>query len=60
MAKINVVYLHLTFLRQGQVCFAMHLYGKNFKHLVLQNRGCLMAESLHISSETGGLPKLLK
>ena len=29
IAKIRVVYWHLTFLRQGQVCFPMHLYGKN-------------------------------
>ena len=34
--------------------------GKTFKNLVLQNQGFLVAESLHISSETGGLPKLLK
>ena len=34
--------------------------GKTFKHLVLQNRGCLVTESLHISSETGSLPQLLK
>ena len=26
-----VIHCHLTFLRQGQVCFLMHLYGK--KHL---------------------------
>ena len=32
---------------------------KTFKNL-LQNRGCLGAESLHKSSRTGGLPKLLK
>ena len=32
---------------------------KTFKSL-LQNRGCLGAESLHKSSGTGGLPKLLK
>ena len=44
------------FLWQGQVCFPMHLYGKNFKNLLLQNRACLMAESLHISLGTGGLP----
>ena len=31
VAKIMVVHWHLTFLRQGQVCFPMHLYGK--KHL---------------------------
>ena len=32
-----------------QVCFPMHLYGKKtFKNLILHNRGCLMAESLHI------------
>ena len=33
---------------------------KTFKNLLLQNRGCLQAESLHKSSGTGGLPKLLK
>ena len=34
--------------------------GKTFKNLLLQNRACLMAESLHISLGTGELPKLLK
>ena len=34
--------------------------GKTFKNHLFQNRACLMAESLHISSGTGGLPKLLK
>ena len=39
VAKIMVV----------QVCFPVHLYGiKTFKNLILQNRGCLTAESLHI------------
>ena len=33
---------------------------KTFKSLVLQDRGCLVPESLHILSGTGGLPKLLK
>ena len=33
---------------------------KTFKNLLLQNRGCLAAESLHESLGTGGLPKLLK
>ena len=33
---------------------------KIFKNLLLQNRGCLGAESLHKSLGTGGLPKLLK
>ena len=33
---------------------------KTFKNLLLQNRACLMAESLHISLGTGELPKLLK
>ena len=32
---------------------------KTFKNL-LQNRGCLVAESVHKSSGMGGLPKLLK
>ena len=33
---------------------------KTLKNLLLQNRGCFRAESLHKSSGTGGLPKLLK
>ena len=33
---------------------------KTFKNLLLQNRGCLGAESLHESLGTGGLPKLFK
>ena len=41
----------------ASLCICM---GKTFKNLLLQNRACLMAESLHISSGTGGLPKLLK
>ena len=71
IAKRIVVRWRLTFLRQGQVCFPMHLYGKNlqkssspkvktFKNLLLQNRECLGAEPLQESSGTGGLPTLLK
>ena len=41
----------------ASLCICM---GKTFKNLLLQNRACLMAESLHISSGTRGLPKLLK
>ena len=41
----------------ASLCICM---GKTFKNLLLQNRACLMAVSLHISSRTGGLPKLLK
>ena len=33
---------------------------KTFENLLLQNQGCLGAESLHKSSGMGGLPKLLK
>ena len=33
---------------------------KTFKNLLLQNRRCLVAESLHKWSGMGGLPKLLK
>ena len=33
---------------------------KTFKNLLLQNPGCFGAESLHNSSGTEGLPKLLK
>ena len=118
VAKRIVVRWRLTFLRQGQARFPMHLYEphtfewencwefqttsplkplsqfcsnfiwshlrvgkqkiakivavrwprwppcpytvKTFKNLLLQNRECLGAESLHKSSETRGLPKLLK
>ena len=41
----------------ASLCICM---GNTFKNLLLQNRACLMAESLRISSGTGGLPKLLK
>ena len=41
----------------ASLCIRM---GKTFKNLPLQNGECLVAESLHISSGTGGLPKLLK
>ena len=41
----------------ASLCICM---GKTFKNLLLQNRACLMAESLHISLGTGELPKLLK
>ena len=41
----------------ASLCICM---GKTFKNLLLQNWACLMAESLHISLGTGGLPKLLK
>ena len=46
----------------GKVKFASQCIcmGKTFKNLLLQNRACLVAESLHISSGTGELPKLLK
>ena len=37
-----------------------NIWVKTFKNLLLQNLGCLGAESLHKSSGTGGLPKLLK
>ena len=41
----------------ASLCICM---GKTFKNLLLQNQVCLVAESLHISSGTGELPKLLK
>ena len=41
----------------ASLCICM---GKNFKNLLLQNQACFMAESLHISSGTRGLPELLK
>ena len=33
---------------------------KTFENLLFQNWGCLVAESLHKSLGTGGLPKFLK
>ena len=41
----------------ASLCICM---GKTFKNLLLQNRACLMAESLRMSLGTGGLQKLLK
>ena len=41
----------------ASLCICMR---KTFKNLLLQNRVCLMAESLHISSRMGGLPKIAK
>ena len=41
----------------ASLCICME---KTFKNLLLQNRACLMAESLPISLGTGELPKLLK
>ena len=41
----------------ASLCICM---GKIFKNLLLQNRACLMAESLHISLGTGELRKVLK
>ena len=51
------VWLFYGKVKFASLCICM---GKTFKNLLLQNRACLMAESLHISSGTGGLPKLLK
>ena len=53
-----VIHWHLTFLRPSLLPYAF-VWEKTFKNLILQNRGWLVAESLHISSGTGGLPKLL-
>ena len=41
----------------ASLCICM---GKTFKNFLLQNRVCLITESLHISSGMGGLPNLLK
>ena len=51
------VWLFYGKVKFASLCICM---GKTFKNLLLQNRACLLAESLHISSGTGGLPKLLK
>ena len=45
--------------RSSLLLYAL-VWEKTFKNLILQNRGWLVAESLHISSGMGGLPKLLK
>ena len=52
-------YVDLFTARSSLLPYAFFM-GKTFKNLLLQNRACLMAESLHMSSGTGGLPKLLK
>ena len=41
----------------ASLCICM---GKTFKNLLLQNWACFMAESLHISSGTEGLPTIAK
>ena len=54
VAKIIVIHWHLTFLRQGQVCFCMDLYGPHtfvWKKLLIISNG--------FSSEASG-PVLLK
>ena len=38
----------------------IYMGKKTFKNVILQNRGWHVAECLHISSGTGGLPRLLK
>ena len=60
IAKRIVVRWRLTFygkVKFASLCICM---GKTFENLLLQNRACLMAESLRISLGTGGLPKMLK
>ena len=44
----------------GSFTWAVLYMIKTFKNLLLHNRGCLGAESLHESSGTRGQPKLLK
>ena len=51
------VWLFYGKVKFASLCICM---GKTFKNLLLQNRACLMAESLHISLGAGGQPKLLK
>ena len=51
----------LKWLRAMTKMAAIPIYGKKKpRNLLLQNWGCLVAESLHKSSGTGSLPKLLK
>ena len=45
--------------RSGLLPYAF-VWEKTFKNLILQHQGWLVAESLHISSGMGDVPKLLK
>ena len=58
-----VVYWHLTLLGQGQVCFHMHLYGRNFqnfKWLLLWSRWANVAQISFGASLGQGNERLLK
>ena len=54
VAKIIVIHWHLTFLRQSQVCFCMHLYGP---HTFIWKKMLIISNDF--SSEASG-PVLLK
>ena len=63
VAKIMVVHWHLTFLRQCQICFLMHLYGKNvqnFKWLLFWSLWANVAQISFGASLGQGNEKLLK
>ena len=62
VAKIIVIHWHLTFLRWGQVCFCMHLYGKNvdnFKWLFLWSLRASVAQ-FHAEPPWAGEWKIAK
>ena len=40
--------LHLTFLRQDQICVPMHLYGENIENSFLQNVLKTMTETYNV------------
>ena len=54
VAKIILIHWHLTFLRRGQVCFCMHLYGP---HTLVWKKMLIISNGF--SSEASG-PVLLK
>ena len=63
VTKIMVVHWHLTFLRQGQVCFLMHLHRKNvqnFKRLFLWSLWANVAQISFEASLGQGNERLLK
>ena len=59
LKELSYVKFDLFTARSGLLPYAFVL-EKPLKIFFHQNRACLMAESLHISLGTGGLPKLLK
>ena len=63
VVKMMAVHWRLTFLRRGQVCFPMHLYGphvENFRRILLWSLWANIAESSFVASMGQGNESLLK